>query len=65
MQNKGRYAKNILAISGIGENILSGILAVEMAKPIMGWDYFLQKLWLKNMVEGLNFQILKIQVGRG
>ena len=27
MQNKGRYAKNILAISGIGENILSGILA--------------------------------------
>ena len=38
---------------------------VEMAKPIMGWDYFLQKLWLKNMAEGLNFQILKIQVGRG
>lgn len=23
------------------------------------------KLWLKNMVEVLNFQILKIQVGRG
>ena len=22
---------------------------VEMAKPIMEWDYFLQKLWLKNM----------------
>ena len=38
---------------------------VEMAKPIMGWDYFLQKLWLKNMVEVLNFQILKIQVVRG
>ena len=38
---------------------------VEMAKPIMGLDYFLQKLWLKNMVEVLNFQILKIQVGRG
>lgn len=37
---------------------------VEMAKPIMGWDYF-AKLWLKNMVEVLNFQILKIQVGRG
>ena len=32
---------------------------------IMGWGYFLQKLWLKNMVEVLNFQILKIQVGRG
>ena len=30
-----------------------------------GWGYFLQKLWLKNMVEVLNFQILKIQVGRG
>ncbi len=26
---------------------------------------FSQKLWLKNMVEVLNFQILKIQVGRG
>ena len=38
---------------------------VEMAKPIMGLGYFLQKLWLKNMAEGLNFQILKIQVGRG
>ena len=36
---------------------------VEMAKPIMGWDYFLQKLWLKNMVEGLNFQILKKNTG--
>lgn len=34
-------------------------------EAIMGWDYFLQKLWLKNMVEVLNFQILKIQVGRG
>ncbi len=30
-----------------------------------GMGYFLQKLWLKNMVEVLNFQILKIQVGRG
>ncbi len=30
-----------------------------------GMGYFLQKLWLKNMAEGLNFQILKIQVGRG
>ena len=38
---------------------------VEMVKPIMGLGYFLQKLWLKNMVEVLNFQILKIQVGRG
>ena len=38
---------------------------VEMAKPIMGLGFFLQKLWLKNMAEVLNFQILKIQVGRG
>ena len=30
-----------------------------------GMGLFLQKLWLKNMVEVLNFQILKIQVGRG
>ena len=41
------------------------MIAVEMEKPIMGLDCFLQKLWLKNMVEVLNFQILKIQVGRG
>ena len=27
--------------------------------------FFFKKLWLKNMVEVLNFQILKIQVGRG
>ena len=26
---------------------------VEMAKPIMGWDYFLQNVALKNMVEGI------------
>ena len=26
---------------------------VEMAKPIMGWDYFLQKLWLKNNGGGI------------
>lgn len=30
-----------------------------------GMRTILQKLWLKNMVEVLNFQILKIQVGRG
>lgn len=30
-----------------------------------GMGLFFQKLWLKNMVEVLNFQILKIQVGRG
>lgn len=30
-----------------------------------GMGLFLSKLWLKNMVEVLNFQILKIQVGRG
>ena len=35
---------------------------VEMAKPL--WDgTIFAKLWLKNMVEVLNFQILKIQVG--
>ena len=26
---------------------------VEMAKPIMGWDYFLQKLWLKKYGGGI------------
>ncbi len=30
-----------------------------------GIGLFSQKLWLKNMAEGLNFQVLKIQVGRG
>lgn len=30
-----------------------------------GMGLFLQNMWLKNMVEVLNFQILKIQVGRG
>ena len=30
-----------------------------------GIGLFFAKLWLKNMVEVLNFQILKIQVGRG
>lgn len=30
-----------------------------------GMGLFFAKLWLKNMVEVLNFQILKIQVGRG
>lgn len=30
-----------------------------------GMGLLLTKLWLKNMVEVLNFQILKIQVGRG
>lgn len=30
-----------------------------------GMGLFVYKLWLKNMVEVLNFQILKIQVGRG
>ena len=38
---------------------------IEMAKPIMGLGFFSQKLWLKNMAEGLNFEVLKIQVGRG
>ena len=32
--------------------------------PLWDWAIFSQKLWLKNMAEGLNFQILKIQVGR-
>ena len=30
-----------------------------------GIGLFSQKMWLKNMAEVLNFQILKIQVGRG
>lgn len=30
-----------------------------------GMGLLFDKLWLKNMVEVLNFQILKIQVGRG
>lgn len=38
---------------------------VEMAKPIMGLDYCFDKTVAENMVEVLNFQILKIQVGRG
>lgn len=37
---------------------------VEMAKPIMGLGFF-RKTVAENMAEGLNFQVLKIQVGRG
>ena len=56
---------SVVALQNIGIKCDRWMTQVEMAKPIMGWDYFLQKLWLKNMVEVLNFQILKIQVGRG
>ena len=49
----------------MAQNSFLWMTQVEMAGPIMGWDYFLQKLWLKYMVEVLNFQILKIHVERG
>mgnify|MGYP000099141252 CR=1 FL=1 len=38
---------------------------VEMAKPIMGWDYFFAKTVAEKYGGGIKLQILKIQVGRG